>query len=40
MEGYLLYAKITDLNVNLMGKKTPSQQHLDWCLTKYLGIAT
>ena len=36
VKGNLLYSKSTDFNVNLISKIV-SQQHLDWCLTKYLG---
>ena len=35
MEGHLLPSKSTDLKVNLI-YKIPSQQHLDWRLTKHL----
>ena len=38
-EGNLLYSKSTDLKVNLIKKKTPSQKHPEKCLTKYLGTA-
>lgn len=33
---YLLYSMSTDLNVNFL-QKIPSQKHLEWCLTNYLG---
>lgn len=39
MESDLLYSKSTGFNVNHI-KKLSLQQHLEWCLTEYLGIIT